>query len=81
MLASVTRTGRLLVAEECAAMGCVGERIAAGLAMAGLAPRAMALCNTGAHFIPQGTVAEQKKLCGLDVSSLYKRALEVLRRG
>ena len=49
--------------------------------MAGLAPRAMALCNTGAHFIPQGTVAEQKKLCGLDVSSLYERALEVLRRG
>ena len=81
VLASVTRTGRLLVAEECAAMGCVGERIAAGLAMAGLAPRAMALCNTGAHFIPQGTVAEQKKLCGLDVSSLYERALEVLRRG
>ena len=81
VLASVTRTGRLLVAEECAAMGCVGERIAAGLAMAGLSPRAMALCNTGAHFIPQGTVAEQKKLCGLDVSSLYERALEVLRRG
>ena len=81
VLASVARTGRLLVAEECAAMGCVGERIAAGLAMAGLAPRAMALCNTGAHFIPQGTVAEQKKLCGLDVSSLYERALEVLRRG
>lgn len=78
---SVRKTGRLLVAEEVIAMGCMGERIAARLAQKGLAPKAMALRNVGDGFVTQGTVAQLRKLCGLDVKSLYEAALEVLRRG
>ena len=74
---SVAKTGRLLVAEEVAAMGSVGERLCAGLAEAGAAPRAVRLCNTGHGFVPQGTVDQLRRLCGLDSQSIYEAAMEV----
>ena len=74
---SVSKTGRLLVAEEVAAMGSVGERLCAGLAEAGVVPRAVRLCNTGRGFVPQGTVDQLRRLCGLDIQSLYEAAMEV----
>lgn len=78
---SVKKTGRVLVAEECAATGCIGQRIGSALAEHGIGPRAMALRNTGDSFVTQGTVAQLRKLCGLDVKSLYDAAVEVLRHG
>lgn len=77
--ASVRKTGRLLVAEECVSMGCIGQRIGAALAECGVAPRVMKLCNTGDSFITQGTVTQLRKLCSLDVKSLYDASMEVLR--
>ena len=74
---SVAKTGRLLVAEEVAAMGSVGERLCAGLAEAGIVPRAVRLCSTGRGFVPQGTVDQLRRLCGLDSQSLYEAAMEV----
>ena len=74
---SVSKTGRLLVAEEAAAMGSVGERLCAGLAEAGIALKAVRLCNTGERFVPQGTVGQLRHLCGLDSHSLYEAAMEV----
>ena len=74
---SVSKTGRLLVAEEAAAMGSVGERLCAGLAEAGIALKAVRLCNTGERFVPQGTVEQLRHLCGLDSHSLYEAAMEV----
>lgn len=80
ILESVKKTGRLLVAEEVASMGGMGQQIAAALAMAGVAPKAMALKDTGDGFVTQGTVVQLRKLCGLDVKSICQTALEVLRR-
>ena len=74
---SVSKTGRLLVAEEAAAMGSVGERLCAGLAEAGIALKAVRLCNTGERFVPQGTVGQLRHLCGLDSRYLYEAAMEV----
>ena len=74
---SVAKTGSLLVAEEVAAMGSVGERLCAGLAEAGVVPRAVRLCSTGHGFVPQGTVDQLRRLCGLDSQSLYEAAMEV----
>ena len=74
---SVAKTGRLLVAEEAAAMGSVGERLCAGLAEAGVVPRAVRLCSAGRDFVPQGTVDQLRRLCGLDSESLYRAAMEV----
>lgn len=77
---SVRKTGRLLVAEEVAAMGGIGMQLAARLLQKCIAPKAVALKNTGDGFVPQGTVTQLRKLCGLDVKSLTETALEVLRR-
>ena len=75
---AAAETGRILVAEECAASGCVGERIAAALLERGSAPRAFALVNLGDRFVPQGTVPQLRKLCGIDGQSICRRALEVM---
>ena len=80
ILASVKKTERVLIAEECAAMGGMGQQIAAHMAAQGVVPKAMALCNTGSGFITHGTTAELRRLCGLDAESLYQAAVEVLKR-
>ena len=78
---SAARTGRLLVAEECAAPGCVGVRLAAGLMERGIAVKAIALQNTGRQFVTHGTLSQLYQLCGLDGKSLYQKALEVCAGG
>ena len=80
ILASVKKTERVLIAEECAAMGGMGQQIAAHMAAQGVVPKAMALCNTGSGFITHGTTAELRRLYGLDAESLYQAAVEVLKR-
>ena len=76
--ASVDKTGRLLVAEECAAMGGVGQQLSAWLAQRGRTPGRTALCSLGTGFVPHGTVAQLRALQGLDAASLAKRAMELV---
>ncbi|MTQ97332.1 1-deoxy-D-xylulose-5-phosphate synthase [Pseudoflavonifractor sp. BIOML-A6] len=78
---SVSRTGRLLVAEEAAEANCVGQRLLSALALRGAAPGRAALCNLGRSFVTHGSVAQLHKLCGLDGRSLYQKALEVCAHG
>ena len=66
-------TKRLLVAEECLGVGCIGQRIAAILAE----PQRLTLCNLGRRFIEQGSVGELYRQCGLDAESLARTAKEV----
>lgn len=81
VLASVQKTGRLLVAEECVEMNCVGFRIAAQLVRAGAPPKAMALQNLGRSFLTHGSVSELRRLYGLDAKALARRAQEVCAHG
>ena len=74
---SVQRTRRLLAAEECADMGCVGQQLCAALLEQGQAPERTALCNLGRGFVPHGTVAQLRALRGLDAASLAKRGIEL----
>ena len=77
---SVRRTGAMLSAEECAAMGCVGSQLLAALEAAGVeAKTAVATCGEG--FVTHGSSSELKKMLGLDGESLFRRAMEVLGRG
>ena len=76
---SVRKTGVLLVAEEQAARGSVGQRLAACLELAGL-PAKMALLNCGEGFTPHGTSGLLKQDLFLDGAGLTKKALEVLGR-
>ena len=70
-------TKRLLVAEECSGVGCIGQRIAAILAEEGHEPEKLMLCNIGRRFIEQGSVQELYRQCGLDAVSLARTAREV----
>ena len=78
---SVKKTGRLLVAEEGAEMGGIGQRIAAGLLAAGVPVQGLALASTGRGFVTHGTIPQLRRLCGLDGESLYHRAREVCGHG
>lgn len=78
VLACAKKTGKLLIAEECVDAGCVGRRIAAELMMDGRTNAKLTLANLGDRFIPQGSVAQLRALCGIDAESLCKKALEVM---
>ena len=77
---SVRKTGALLVAEEQAARGSVGQRLAARLEVVGL-PARVALVNCGDGFVPHGLSVLLKRDLALNGEGICKKALEVLGRG
>jgi 1-deoxy-D-xylulose-5-phosphate synthase len=77
--ASLRKTGRLLVLEECAEPGCVGERIAAYLAQSAFTPGSLRLLNLGSRFVPQGSTGELREMCGIDTFSVVRTATEQCR--
>ena len=81
VLASLRKTGRLLAVQECVEMGSPGQDILAAAALAGLTLRGAALCSCGTGFVPHGTVAQLRQLCGLDEDSIFAKAMEVTRGG
>lgn len=81
VLDSLRKTGRLLVAQECVDMGSPGEGLLAAAAAQSIALRGAALCSCGNTFIPHGTIAQLRALCGLDGESIYQKAREVTGHG
>ena len=79
MRAIVGKTRALLVAEECAGVGCMGQRMAAILDWNRIAPERLELCNLGKAFPAQGTLEDLQREFGLDAESLANKAAEVLR--
>ena len=75
--ASVEKTRRLIVAEECIGSGCAGREISALLRMRGLLIPTR-FCNVGDSFVPHGTVKELYHLVGIDAEALANTAREVL---
>ena len=75
---SVRRTGRLLVLEDCNENGSIGQQLASALVQSGAAPRKMVLKNLKTAFAPQGTVAQLRKLLGLDAGSVAEAVREML---
>ncbi len=78
VLESAGKTGRVLVAEECADQGCIGRQLAAEFALAGVRVKSLILCNTGDGFVPHGSVDDLRRLCGLDGKTIAHRAKEAL---
>ena len=78
---SIQKTGRLLAAEECVEMNCVGQRVLAQAARQEIPLVAGALQNLGRDFVTHGSVEQLRRLCGLDEDSLFQKALEVCGRG
>lgn len=77
VLSSIKKTGRVLIAEDVCAAGCVGERILAAAEEAG-APAKAALCNLGEGIVPHGSTDELMKDCGLDAQSLAEKAMQLI---
>ena len=77
---SVRKTGVLLVAEDCAAEGCVGQRLAAALEQAGV-PGKICLINCGQRFVTHGALSCLKWELSLDGEGIARKAMEVLGRG
>ena len=80
VLESVRKTGVLLVAEDCAAEGCVGQRLAAALEQAGV-PGKICLINCGQRFVTHGALSCLKWELSLDGEGIARKAMEVLGRG
>ena len=78
---SLRKTGRLLVAEEVCAVGCVGRRLMAQAAQTGVSLRAAHSVNLGAGLIPHGDRARLLRDNGLDAQSLAQTALKLVRQG
>ena len=79
VLESVKKTKVLLTAEDSAAHGSVGERLAAAVAEAGLT--AKVLCRTsGDKFVTHGALSFLKQELGLDSAGIFRAALEEVRK-
>ena len=76
VLESVGKTGRMVVAEDCFAVGCVGQQVSAALAQAGIQTK-IRLLNLGQRFVQQGTVPQLQRSLGLDAQGIYEAACEV----
>jgi 1-deoxy-D-xylulose-5-phosphate synthase len=72
--ASLRKTGRVLVVEECAEAGSVGMQVAAYIAEHRMALKALRLLNLGSRFIPHGTVTELRAMYGIDARSIAQAA-------
>ena len=74
---SIEKTGNLWFYEECMEFNCVGRRVAADLALAGISTRYIALRNLGDKVPPQGTAKELRWMNNLDAGSIARQVKEV----
>jgi len=77
VLASLERTGRLIVAEDVCSAGCVGSRILAAVSASGMALKGARLLNLGSGVVTHGTVEELLALNGLDARGIVDAAMEL----
>jgi 1-deoxy-D-xylulose-5-phosphate synthase len=78
VLASLERTGRLLVAEDACSAGSVGGRLMSAVAASGLVLQGARLLNLGSGIVTHGTVEELLGLNSLDARGLVAAALELV---
>ncbi len=78
VLASLARTGRLLVAEDVCSAGSVGSRILASVAASGMVLKGARLLNLGNGVVTHGTIDELLALKGLDARGILVAALELV---
>lgn len=69
IIASVRKTGRIAVVEECIRSGAVGEAVSSVLTERGVKVKTL-LINLGDEFVPHGSVDKLMEACGLDANSI-----------
>lgn len=78
ILTSVRKTGRLLVLEEVAAQGCIGDKLCSEVLRAGVPVRSVCLLNCGEHYVTHGSVNELRRLLGIDQEGVVAAAREMM---
>ena len=78
VLRSAKKTGRLLIVEEAAAAGCVGDAVLSGLMQQGITVQAH-LLNLRDGIVPHGDLKSLRSLLGIDEQGIYLTAKELLR--
>ena len=78
VLSGLRETGRVLVAEEVCAAGCVGERLLAAAQEQGVALHRARLLNLGSGVVQHGAVEQLLTKYGLDAAGIARAALELL---
>ena len=79
IIASVEKTGHLVVADEAISIGCAGREISALLRAKGIVVPTRS-CNIGDCFVEHGSVKELYRQVGIDAKTLAAKAKEVLGR-
>jgi 1-deoxy-D-xylulose-5-phosphate synthase len=77
---AVGATGRLIVAEEICAHGCMGSALVTYLAENGVAVKAVRLLNLGDGVVPQGSVSQLWKMKGIDAPAIAGAAEEIYEK-
>ena len=78
---SLRKTGRILIAEEVCAVGCVGRRILACASQSGVCVRAAQIVNLEEGIVVHGSREQLLKDYGLDSASLFELAAKLVRQG
>lgn len=80
-LASLKKTGRLLIAEDVCAAGCVGTQLLAAAATAGIEIKAAALLNLGDGIVTHGTVKQLMSSTGIDAAAIAAAGVKLCISG
>ena len=78
ILASLQKTGSFLMAESVCAPGCLGEKILANAQKKQIPLKGSRLLNLGEGILPQGSVKDLMRTCGLDAAGIARAARELL---
>ena len=76
-LSSLRKTGKLLIAEEVCAAGCLGSRLLTQAANRGIRLSGARLLNLGEGILPHGDRALLMRDAGIDAAAMVKAALEL----
>ena len=76
-LSSAKKTGRLLIAEEVCAAGCIGSRILSACMENRIHPKAAVLLNLGDGIVAHGTVDELRHDAGIDADGIVRTAKDM----
>ena len=72
---------RLAVLEDCCDAGCLGQKLEAQAAEAGIALAYSRRFNCGKQFIPAGKVQQLYELCGITGRQVALSIQEAMQRG
>lgn len=79
IIESVSKTGRIIVAEDCCANGCLGTKVLSDIIEAGVGIENSRLLNLGNGVVPHGETRELWREFGIDSAAIIRAAREMVK--